>query len=52
MRSYHCWFCRETLFTTKKGIAGHERTCHASEIEAGGRICQFPQNRRAMLELP
>ena len=31
MRSYHCWFCRETLFTTKKGIAGHERTCHASE---------------------
>jgi hypothetical protein len=25
----------------KKGIAGHERTCHASEIEAGGRFVSF-----------
>jgi len=52
MRSYHCWFCRETLFTTKKVSLDTNAPATPQKIEAGGRICQFPQNRLGMLELP
>lgn len=42
LNSRHCWFCRDVLYTTAKGVTEHERTYHAADVATGGRSCQFP----------